>query len=79
VSQGLKPLVSRWPVLPGLKSGPISEAKATTEQVYAEGVRRWHGVVGLATDYRRVVLVEVVFEIGPGFSPDNQAAPRDGL
>ena len=30
VSRGLKPLVSLWPVLPGLKSGPISEANATT-------------------------------------------------
>ena len=27
---GYEPLVSRWPVMPGLKSGPISEAKATT-------------------------------------------------
>ena len=33
VSRGLKPLISRWPALPGLKSGPISEA--TTEAVTA--------------------------------------------
>ena len=35
---GYEPLVSRWPVMPGLKSGPISEAKATTERVYSVGV-----------------------------------------
>jgi hypothetical protein len=76
VSQGLKPLVSRRPVMPGLKSGPISEAKATTEEVYAEGCvggTVWCGC-------RQVVWVAIVFEIGPGFSPDNQSgSTRCGL
>jgi hypothetical protein len=36
---GLKPLVSRWLGMPGLKSGPISEAKAATEM----SVRRGYG------------------------------------
>jgi len=34
VSRGLKPLVSRWPGMPGLKSGPISEAKAKCSPQY---------------------------------------------
>jgi hypothetical protein len=37
VSRGLKPHVSLWLGMPGLKSGPISAAKATTERVYSVG------------------------------------------
>ena len=50
---GYEPLVSRWPVMPGLKSGPISEAKATTERVYSAAgvVRSIRGQVGV-TDGR---------------------------
>jgi hypothetical protein len=37
VSRGLKPLDSRWTVMPGLKSGPTSEAKATTGESVLRG------------------------------------------
>ncbi len=44
VSRGLKPIVSRWPVMPGLKSGPVSEVNATT----GKSVRRGCGGAGLS-------------------------------
>ncbi len=35
VSRGAEAPCSRWPVMPGLKSGPISEAKAKAEDSYS--------------------------------------------
>ena len=36
---GTRPLISRRPVMPGLKSGPISEAKTTTQRMCSVGER----------------------------------------